>query len=432
MGRTDQRNSPKPFSEQLGLFYAAPLSLVPLLVILALSSAQAFFLSGRMGPFAIVASLVLPIISLRYGMHLLHRFAHGSFDLGAVLADEHRNPYTVYKVIAALLLVGVILALLTASMPPLYWVFIVAFVACAPLVVMLITVTDSFAAGLHMGRWLHAISVLGSSYFWLLAMSFLVTAGSGMISGVLAQKLGGGFAVRLGGGIVSNYAMFVVFCMMGYALFEKADRFGIETHAARRARVLNRPERADAQDLLSRGDVEGALAAAAEEARVAVNDARVQERYFKLLQMRGDESRLLPQATRWLQACAGSRRAEDCARLVKQWWVAHPAMLDDTPQALLDAARLAAQGGAPQEALQMAQHFQQTQRGSMAMPAALLLEADILFSHLRDPAQAKTRLQDLLRLYPNSQAQVLEANVMLKVIDTPQRQPAPAPAPRQP
>ena len=430
-GGRDDHAGPKPFSEQLGLLYAAPLSLVPLLVIAGLALARAFFAPAQWGFLAIPVSLVTYVVGLRYALHLLRRFSQGYFDLGAVVAEEDRNPYTVYKVMGALFVVGLVLILLAGAMPPLAWVFFPGlFVVCSPLVVMLITLHDRFESGLNVGKWLHMVGVIGGSYGWLLAMSFLVTMGSGVLADTLQGLLGRGFAARLGTGLVSNYALFVVFCMMGYVLFEKADRFDIETQAARRARLVpgqagKQASRGSAQELLSRGDVEGALELAAEEARLAVNDARVQERYFKLLQMRGgDEPKLQLQAQRWLLACAGSKRADDCARLVRQWWVSHPTMLDEHPQALLDVARLAGQGGAPQEALLMLRHFQKTQRGSMLMPQAVLLEADVLFSRLREPQLAKARLQDLLRVYPNSQAQIQEATAMLNVIEAVEKRPA--------
>jgi hypothetical protein len=279
------------------------------------------------------------------------------------------------------------------------------------------------------------VSVIGGGYAWLLAMSFLVTMGSGVLADTLQGLMGKGFVARLGTSLISNYALFVVFCMMGYVLFEKAEHFDIETQAARRARLApgqtgTRSSRDSAQELLSRGDVEGALELAAEEARLSMNDARAQERYFKLLQMRGgDEPRLQQQAMRWLIACAAAKRADDCARLVRQWWVPNPAMLDDNPQVLLDVARLAGQGGAPQEALLMLQHFQKTQRGSMLMPQAVLLEADVLFSRLREPQLAKARLQELVRVFPNSQAQIQEATAMLNVIEAVEKRPNPTAQP---
>lgn len=436
MGRHDDREGAKPFSEQLGLFYAAPLSLIPLLVIFSLAFARAFFVAPQWGLLAGPASLVIYVVGLRYALKLLRRFSQGHFDLGAVVADEEHNPYTVYKVIGALFVTGLVLALLAGAMPPLAWVFFPGlFVVCSPLVVMLITLHDRLEAGLNVGKWLHMVSVIGGSYGWLLAMSFLVTMGSGVVADTLQGLLGKGFVARLGTSLISHYAMFVVFCMMGYVLFEKADHFDIETQAARRARLVpgqarGPASRESAQDLLSRGDVEGALELAAEEARLGVNDARAQERYFKLLQMRGgDEPKLQWQALRWLLACAGSNRADDCARLVRQWWVPHPTLLDEHPQALLDAARLAGQGGAPQEALLMLRHFQKTQRGSMLMPQAVLLEADVLFSRLREPQLAKARLQELVRVYPNSQAQIQEATAMLNVIEAVEKRPAPGAPP---
>lgn len=435
-GGRDGQAGPKPFSEQLGLFYAAPLSLVPLLVIASLALARAFFAPSQWGFLAVPVGLVTYVVGLRYALHLLRRFSQGYFDLGAVVAEEERNPYTVYKVMGALFVIGLVLILLAGAMPPLAWVFFPGlFVVCSPLVVMLITLHDRFEAGLNVGKWLHMVAVIGGSYGWLLAMSFLVTMGSGVLADTLQGLLGRGFVARLGTGLVSNYALFVVFCMMGYVLFEKAEHFDIETQAARRARLVpgqagGQASRDSAQELLSRGDVEGALELAAEEARLGVNDARAQERYFKLLQMRGgDEPKLQLQAQRWLLACAGSKRADDCARLVRQWWVPHPTMLDDHPQALLDVARLAGQGGAPQEALLMLQHFQKTQRGSMLMPQAVLLEADVLFSRLREPQLAKARLQELLRLFPNSQAQIQEATAMLNVIEAVEKRPAPGGSP---
>jgi hypothetical protein len=437
--RKPAREGPGSFSERLGLFYSAPLGAVPLLVIAALSLAQTVLVTRALGPLAVLAYVVIGIVGLRYGLNLLLKFSQGRFDLGAVVVQEERSPYTVYKVIGAVLLVGVEAALLSLAMPPLAWVFGVLVMVCLPAIVMLTCVTDSMASGLHVGKWLCTMAVAGGSYGWLLAMSFLVFVGSGALGGFLQGFIGGGFVARLGQALVSNYALFVVCCMMGYVLFEKAERFDIETHEQQRARLLPGAAAAAAQvasvqDLLSQGDVEAALELAAEEARVAIGDARVQERYFKLLQMQagakgegqGDDPRLLPQATRWLKACAGSRRADDCARLVTQWWTRHPAMLDDAPQAFLDAARLAAQGGAAQEALQMLQHFRQVQRGSMLMPAAVLLEAEILFSRLREPLQARERLQELLRLFPQSQPQVNEATAMLKVIEAAQQRPVAA------
>lgn len=425
MRHRDARNRPQPFSERLGLFYAAPLSGIPLLAIFGLAFAQTFLGPATLGVIGGLLQLVFSVVALRVGLNMLLRFSQGSFDLGAFFADEDRNPYTVYKLIAAQVVVTVGFVVLAGLFHRLAWLFVVLMVVSLPLVIMLITVHDSFFAGIHVGRWFHMASVIGGSYFWLLAMTFLVLMGSGMMGSMLQSLLGRGWIAHFAVAVLSNYAMFVVFCMMGYVLYEKADRFGIETRAARIERLSpGRAKPASQEDLLAQGDVQGAIDIAAEDARLSFNDPRIQERYFKLLQMRGDEpARLLPQATRWLKACASSKRTDDCARLVKQWWVPHPTMLDDNPEALLDVAKLAAQGGAAQEALQMAQHFQKTQRGSMAMPSAFVLEAEILFSHLRDAARAKERLLEMIRVYPNSASQIQEAQALLKTIDALDQQP---------
>lgn len=409
---------PQPFAERLGFFYAAPLSAIPLLAIFGLALGKTFFGPATFGLIGVVMLVVLSVVSLRVGLNMLLRFSQGNFDLGAFVAEEGRNPYTVYKVMAALAVVTLGFGLLAAMLPRLAWVFVVLMVVCLPLVVMLITVHDSFSAGINVARWFHMASVIGGSYFWLLAMMFLVLMGSGAMEGALHSMLGNGWATRFVVAVLSNYAMFVVFCMMGYVLYEKADHFGIETRAARIERLTPSRKRASQDDLLAQGDVEGAIDAAAEDARLSTNDARVQERYFKLLQMRGDEpSRLVRQAARWLRACAISQRHDDCARLVKQWWVANPTMLDETPEALLATARLAAQGGAVQEALLLVQHFQKTQRGSMEMPAAIVLEAEILFTHLHEPARAKEKLLGMVSLYTGATAQIQVASALLKEIE---------------
>lgn len=418
MRHRQARGRPQPFSERLGLFYAAPLSAIPLLAIFGLALGKTFLGPATFGLIGVVMLLVLSVVSLRVGLNMLLRFSQGSFDLDAFVADEYRNPYTVYKVMAALAVVTLGFGMLAATLPRLAWVFVVLMVVCLPLVVMLITVHDSFIAGINVARWFHMASVIGGSYFWLLAMMFLVLMGSGVMEGALHSMLGNGWTTHLVVAVVSNYAMFVVFCMMGYVLYEKADHFGIETRAARVDRLIPSRKRVSQDDLLAQGDVEGAIEVAAEDARLSTNDARVQERYFKLLQMRGDEpSRLVPQAARWLRACASGKRYDDCARLVKQWWVPNPTMLDDTPEALLVIAKLAAQGSAVQEALLLVQHFQKTQRGSMEMPAAIVLEAEILFTHLHEPALAKAKLLDMIRLYTGAVAQIQEANAMLKMIE---------------
>jgi len=424
MRHRQARGQPQAFSERLGFFYAAPLSAIPLLAIFGLALGQTFLGPATFGLIGVLLLLVLSMVSLRVGLNMLLRFSQGSFDLGAFVADEDRNPYTVYKVMAALAVVALGFGILGVALPRLAWAFAVLMVVCLPLVVMLIAVHDSFLAGINVARWFHMASVIGSSYFWLLAMMFLVLMGSGAMQGALHSMLGKGWIAHLVVAVISNYAMFVVFCMMGYVLYEKADRLGIETRAARAERLVPGRTRVSQDDLLAQGDVEGAIGVAAEDARLSTNDARVQERYFKLLQTRGDEpSRLLPQAARWLRACASSKRYDDCARLVKQWWVPNPTMLDDTPETLLVIAKLAAQGGAVQEALLLVQHFQKTQRGSMEMPGAIVLEAEILFRHLQEPALAKAKLLDMIRLYTSAAAQIQEANAMLKTIEALEERP---------
>lgn len=423
MRHRDAHGKPPAFSERLGLFYAAPLSAIPLLAIFGLALGQTFLGPTHLGLLGVVLLLVLSVVSLRVGLNMLLRFSQGSFDLGAFIADEDRNPYTVYKVLAALMVVTTGFSALAAALPQLAWVFMVLLVMYVPLVVMLITVHDSFLAGLNVAWWLRMARAIGGNYFWLLAMMFLVLMGSEMMEGAVHSVLGQSQMAHLAVAVISNYAMFVVFCMMGYVLYEKADQLGIKTRAAPISRLdPSRNSRSHQDTLLAQGDVEGAIEMAAEEARLSINDARAQERYFKLLQTRGDDpARLLRQAARWLRACASSKRYDDCVRLIKQWWVPNPNMLDDTPEVLLTLAKLMAQAGATQEALQLVLHVQKTQRGSMIVPTAIVLEAEILFTHLRQPALAKERLLEMLRRHTGATAQIQEANALLKMIDLAQR-----------
>lgn len=419
----------KPFTLQLGLFYRAPLSGMPLLVAVAGALADAWLASGAIGAIDRLLMVVVTGVELRYALSLLRRFSLGYFDLSAHVAEEDEHPYTVYKVLFGLFVMSVIGGLLSMAMPALGWVFMVLMVVVTPALVMRTTAHNSLGAGLSVPGWREVIGVMRGGYGWLLGMCLLVLLGSGLTAEGLARLGGGGLLSQAITAAVSYYALFVAFCMMGYGLFEHSERLGIETRYEQAERWSPRgrssPTASDsAQELLAQGDVEAAFEVAREEARVAPEDAKVQERYFKLLQMRGDNDKLLVQAARWLKACADAQRTQDTAALVERWWMQEQTMLDDWPESFLRAARLASKAGLVQEPLRMAGHFRKVYVGSMLMPQMLLFEAEHRLSRLRDAAGAKATLLDLMQRYTRHDDEVAQARVMLNVIEAVERGPA--------
>lgn len=424
----------KPFAQQLGLFYRAPLSAISIFVAAAGGVADAWLAAGDVGPIDMFLMLAVAVAELRYALGLLRRFSLGYFDLSTHLAEMDSHPYTVYKALIGLFALGIGASLVRALMPPLGWAIMVAAVSIAPALVMRTTAYNSLLAGLSVPGWLQLIGVMKSGYAWLLGMCLLVLFGSGLTAAGLAWLGGGGLMSDALASTVSNYALFVAFCMMGYALFEHSDRLGIETRYEQGERLGLRPRdrapaQATVQDLLSQGEVAAALEVAREDARLAPSDPKSQERYFKLLELRGSDEKLPLQAGRWLKACADAQRTHDSATLVEKWWTRHPDMLDEWPQSFLRAAQLASKAGLLQEPLQMVGYFRKIHSGSMLMSQALLLEAEHRLSRLQDPAGAKATLLDLMQRFPKSDEAVVKAQSMLNVMEAVARGPSGLPPP---
>ena len=342
---------------------------------------------------------------LWHGLSLLGRFASGVLDANSDTADE----VATLDVVQRWVIIWVGIALLSWGIDVISSKLGVLFDVSAsfvkPAILVLLAMHSPIADALNPARWWFALCTLRSRYFVAWFGFLLVSVGTRELLAPL-QANASLFIFGVGLEFIALAALLASFCLLGFCMYERADELGVLTSAEREEQVrtaFRLPAEAAPTPaaLIATGHTEEGLTGLYEEARREPHQVLKQQAYYDALMAHGTPERQGVQAARLLRAYARAARAADVARTLERWW---PALRQDIVSNItltLDVAKLCAQGGQPELALDMLRAFAEDNKGLIALPSALLAQAELLQS-LGKHAEAAALARHICELYAHS------------------------------
>lgn len=249
-----------PFWQRIPLFFRYPLHAEPLLYMAALSLAT-------------LIGLILPLPSPldQTSLGLLTPEQHRFYDAG-----ERAN--LPYKQFAVFFVAGFVISLAGGLGEFAVGLVMIFFVLSMPASIMILSITQSFRAGLNPLAAIGMMRVIGLPYLGLCAFLFLLSSSQGILQMALLPRVPDWMLIPLLN-FVAMYFTLIMFNMMGYVVYQYHAPLGVGISAAA-------PVAATAADtvdaigqLIGAGQLDAALELAYEAQRVAPGDVKAHDRY---------------------------------------------------------------------------------------------------------------------------------------------------------
>lgn len=225
-----------PFWNRMPRFFLYPLTVPAILVLFALAFLNGFLLdlaaTGMGGVIlASAVSLVAGLFSVKYGYDILEHTAHGNLHPPSLSREVLLEGYELpFKQIAVFIVVAVVALALFMLWPPLVFVFLAAFLALLPAIVMTLALERSLAAALNPRSLFSMAFRIGWPYLAVLALVILLNGGSATVLGLFGQGLPNA-ALAFVNAFAQNFFWFVIMNLMGYLIYQYHGRVGFEPEA---------------------------------------------------------------------------------------------------------------------------------------------------------------------------------------------------------
>lgn len=406
-----------PFWLRLPAFFSFPLQPRNLMQLLAY--AAGWLLAGVLPSLLGVVLMVGLVIGfIRYCFNVLEYTAYGYLKASDYPDHKLSTPGTLYKLIAALVIQGMMVAFLLHSLGPAGKIIgSVISSLITPATIMVVVMTNSLVAGLNPLQLLTMMLRIGSPYLLLNVFLFLLQISSG-IAVVYAATWLPKSVVLPALAIAVMFFLLMMFQMMGYVLYQKHEDLGIDTMVS-----TSTPESLAADTLAALDDRiqqfldENKMSAAIDWLQDAVrekpDDMARHERYHRLLMLASDK-RALTHADDYLQRLHATKQTmalikllEDCWRLDQEWQPGAPLRVP--------LAQLCMERGRIKDALRLLKDFHKQHPTAPEIPNAWLLQARILIERYNKDAQALPFLKAIKNRYPHHAASG-EADKLIRLI----------------
>lgn len=419
---SDRHQRRKPtFAEQMPLFLRAPLHkqalwrLIPAVLVMAV--AQAFQRIPGLGILMWWVALAAQFVVLWYGLELLARFSAGVFDSDALWPDTNIDQAVLVRALAAWVVLTLVTLLIHHNSRNLGLFVELLFAFVKPAILMLIVLGNPLLEALSPKRWWDVIGTLGSRYFMLFVLLWMLFA---LRSWALGLEGGYTLMVPLAD-FVSLYVMLVSCCMMGYCLYEKSEELDLTTAEEWNEQFAHqravRPDDKPVDAWMQEGKPEQALAHAYELARMHPHEVDDQLRYYNLLKKLDRKPELIEhQAEKLMLAYAHAGQLKDAADLLKREQSARLNVLHDAPPDLFMLAQALRRTHDPEHiraALSLVASYVDVSVGEMGLPRFLLLQAKCHHA-LGEKSEAKELLKRIATRYPPELPEVQEARAALE------------------
>ena len=411
---------PVPFWHRLNSFFAFPFQLRPLAYGLLLAFCSLLFEVFPLlhpGLALLVIELGIVLAASRYGFKITALGSRGiwrSEDFPRALDAEWVNlPWKLFAISVAQ---GLAIGWLAWFSPVLGTValFVVSFTF--PAAVIVLVQSGSFFQAMNPGHIMDAMRIIGWPYALLCFFLFLLSTGAQIAIGMLLPMIDGMIALPIAN-LAFIYFGWVMASLLGYVMYQHHDAFGIEllpgggreegAPVDRRTPAQIAAQRTDAEvaQLVTDGDVVGALAVAYEAQRTAAaDDLAAQRRYHRVLLLAPDRrDTLFDQARRFIPLLLARDLGSEALKVFKACREKDKAFALDDAADVMTLARAEWRNGDAHGALALLSGFDRRFRGHAAIPQAYELAARVLVQGLGRTDMARPILATLESRYPGSE-----------------------------
>lgn len=438
----------EPFWQRIQKFFLLPLDRAVLLRIAGLSGvlvvSLVLLLFGAFGVVLLGAVvLALLVAGARYGFKIIERSSKGYLiPSDYPLTDEDLvGRYLPYKYVAMNMVFALLAALFLSLLGGheilgiLIWGFF--FVVLMPAATMRLVMTGSLRGALNPEELVNVIRRIGKPYAALCAFVFFADLSRtwgmvflGSAGGVGAGGVSGvGFLVAMLVFLLSVgfwYFSYVICALIGYAMYQYADRLQISvvgpgeerlmSSTGRHADVKARTRDALIGQMVTQGEIKEAIDLLNDDLAKRPNDLSLHARLHKLIVAENYVPRIEDHTERYLALLVKSQNWREALDLVEE---ALARRADWTPrhaESIAPLARAALQKGRPQLAATLIRGFDKKHPNHPDIPQVYFVGAQLMAETARKPDDARRILQHLLQKYGNDPV-AEEAKRYLEVLD---------------
>jgi hypothetical protein len=438
----------EPFWQRIQKFFLLPLDRAVLLRIGGLSAALVVSLVLLLfGPFGTVliaaAAFALLVVGARYGFKIIERSSKGYLiPSDYPLTDEDLvGPYLPYKYVAMNTVFGTVAGLFIAILGGheflgiLIWGFF--FVVLMPAATMRLVMTGSLRGALNPTELVNLIQRIGQPYAALCAFVFFADLSRSYGIVFLASAAGVGAGGAAGMGFLSAmlvfllsaafwYFSYVICALIGYAMYQYADRLEISvvgpgeerlmSSTGRHADVKSRTRDALIGQMVSAGEIKEAIDLLHDDLRERPSDLSLHARLHTLLLAENYTPKIEDHTEKYLALLVKSLNWREALDLVEEAlarradWVPRPA------DAIAPLARAALQKGRPQLAATLIRGFDKKHPNHPDIPQIYFVGAQLMAETAHKPDEARRILKYLLQRH-GSDPVAAEAGRYLEVMN---------------
>lgn len=189
-------------------------------------------LAGALSNMLFIIALFFNVVIVRYGLMVIERLSHGDWQQPKI-GDAISGDLTLFfKQIGVLAVMFAVPALMIGISPILGYGLLFLAVLGVPASIMTLAMTESALSALNPACWLRLMWTIGWPYLVLwLAWTSVISAPS--IASTFLADATATAALDFISGFLGFYCSVVGFAMMGYLLYEHAEKLGIGTSGAR-------------------------------------------------------------------------------------------------------------------------------------------------------------------------------------------------------
>ena len=420
--------APRPFWHRLNTFFAFPFQWEPLAyaVVLALCALLSHVLIILPRPLAIMlVEIGILLAATRYGFKVMALGSRGivrASDFPRTLDDEWTN--LPWKLFALVLVQGFAAGLLGALNPALGQIalFIVSFTL--PASTMVLVQSGSFFQALNPALAWETMRAVGWPYALLCVFLFLLNTGA-QIAMVMLLPLMSGWLALPAINFVMIYFGWVMASLLGYVMYQNHAELGIELLPGAGADDRQIDTRTPAQiaqqqtdalvaQMVTDGDIVGALALAYEAQRTQPDELAAQRRYHRMLLLSPEKTAtLLDHARRLIDMLVRRDLVSEALKVYKDCREKDASFAIDDPAVTMALGRAEWRNGEARAALALLSGFDKRFRGHATIPQAYELAARVLVQGLNRRDMAQPILTTLEARYPDSE-QTAEVRWLLR------------------
>ena len=405
-----------PFWQRMPRFFRYPLHLEPLLymAVLSLATLLGFVLPLPSPLDHLIVHLGVWLAFIRYAYKTLDQTAQGLLTPDRhQFYDAKERANLPYKQFAIFMVAGFAISVAGWLGDFATGLAVVFVVLSMPASIMILSISQSFWAGLNPLAAVGMMRVIGLPYLGLCAFLFLLSSSQGILQMELMPRVPE-WLLMPSLNFVAMYFTLIMFNMMGYVVYQYHALLGVEVSAVAPAAAASAVDAIG--QLIAAGEIDAALELAYEAQRTAPDDLVAHGRYHKLLMLAGREDRALAHARSYLALLLQKGRGEQALDLHRAMCERDAAFAPEQPAQWLRLAEAARRRREYPQALALIKGFDKRFPRHPEIPAVYLFAASVLCENLRQDASARQILDALLTRYPDHPVSG-EARQLASVID---------------